>query len=194
MTNPDSTLNIRDITLPTKTSIAKAMVFLIVMYACENWTIKEGWAPKNLYFWIVVLEKTLESPLDCKEIKPVNPNRNQPWIFIGRTNAEAEASMPYHVMQRFNSLEKPLMMGKIESRRRRGWRTMRLFDGIIDSVDMSLSKLWAMLEDRQAWCAAVHGILRSQTLLGDWTTTKFWLYCSVGCYQLFFLCNLIISF
>ena len=159
--------------LPTKTSIAKAMVFLIVMYACENWTIKEGWVPKNLCFWIVVLEKTLESSLDCKEIKPVNPNRNQPWIFIGRTNAEAEASMPYHMMQRFNSLEKPLMMGKIESRRRRGWWRMRLFDGIIDSVDMSLSKLWAMLEDRQAWCAAVHGILRSQTLLGDWTTTAF---------------------
>ena len=159
--------------LPTKTSIAKAMVFLIVMYACENWTIKEGWAPNNLCFWIVVLEKTLESSLDCKEIKPVNPNRNQPWIFIGRTNAEAEASMPYHMMQRFNSLEKPLMMGKIESRRRRGWWRMRLFDGIIDSVDMSLSKLWAMMEDRQAWCAAVHGILRSQTLLGDWTTTAF---------------------
>ena len=117
--------------LPTKTSIAKAMVFLIVMYACENWTIKEGWAPNNLCFWIVVLEKTLESSLDCKEIKPVNPNRNQPWIFIGRTNAEAEASMPYHMMQRFNSLEKPLMMGKIESRRRRGWWRMRLFDGII---------------------------------------------------------------
>ena len=118
-----------------------------------------------------LLEKTLESPLDCK-IQLVHPKGNQPWIFIGRTDAEAESSVPYHMIQRVNSLEKTLMLGKIESRRRRGWQRMRLSNGIIDSVDMSLSKLWEMLKDRQACCASVHGIARSQTCLGDWRTTK----------------------
>ena len=89
MKNLDS-IKSNDIPLPTKVCIVKAMVFLIVMYGCESWTIKkEGWVPKNLCFWIMVLEKTLESPSDCKEIKPVNTKGNQPWIFIGKTDAEA---------------------------------------------------------------------------------------------------------
>ena len=90
-TNLDSTLERRDITLPTKIHLDKAMVFSVVMYGYESWTIKKGWAPKDWCFWTVVLEKTLESPLDCKEIKPVNPKGNQSWIFIGRTDAEVEA-------------------------------------------------------------------------------------------------------
>ena len=90
MTNLDSILKSRDITLPTKVCLVKAMVFPVVMYGCENWDYKESWAPKNWWFWTVVLEKTLESPLDCKEIQPVHPNGNQSWIFIGRTDAEAE--------------------------------------------------------------------------------------------------------
>ena len=90
MINPDRILKSRDITLPMKACLVKAMVFPVVMYGCESWTIKESWAPKNRYFWTVVLEKTLESPLDCKEIKPVNPKGNQSWIFIGRTDAETE--------------------------------------------------------------------------------------------------------
>ena len=90
MTNLDSILKSRDITLPTKVHLVKAMVSLVVMYGCEL-DHKESWALKNWCFWIVVLEKTLESPLDCKEVKPVNPKGNQPWIFIGRTDAEAEA-------------------------------------------------------------------------------------------------------
>ena len=93
VTNLDSILN-RDITLPTKIHIVKAMIFPIVMYGCENWTIKKGWAPKNWCFRIVVLKKTCESPLDCKEIKPVNPKGNQPWIFIARTDVETE--VPVH--------------------------------------------------------------------------------------------------
>ena len=88
MTNLDGVLRSKDITLPTKVHIVKATVFPVVMYRCESWTIKK--APKNWCFWIVVLEKTLESPLDCKEIQPVNPKGNQSWIFIGRTQAEAE--------------------------------------------------------------------------------------------------------
>ena len=91
MTNLDSILKSGDITLLTKIHLVKSMVFQVVMYECENWTIKKAWTPKNWCFWIVVLEKTLESPLDSKEIKPVNPKWNQFSIFIGRTDAEAEA-------------------------------------------------------------------------------------------------------
>ena len=91
MTNLDNILKSRDIILLTKVHIVKVLIFLVVMYTCENWTVKEGWAPKTWCFQTVVLDKTLESPLDCKEIKIVNPKKNQPWIFIGRTDAEAEA-------------------------------------------------------------------------------------------------------
>ena len=91
MTNPDRILKSRDITLPTKVCLVKAMVFPVVMYGCKSWDYKESWEPKNWCFWTVVLDKTLESPLDFKEIQPVHPKGNQSWIFIGRTDAEAES-------------------------------------------------------------------------------------------------------
>ena len=129
---------------------------------------KEGWELKNRCFWTVVLEKTLEGPFHSKEIKAVSPKGNQPWIFIGRTDVEAEAPIVWRV----DSSEKTPMLGKIEGRRRRGWQRMRWLDGITDLVDMSLSRLREIVEDREAWSAAIHGITKSWTRLSDRTTTK----------------------
>ena len=105
---------------------------------------EESWAPKNWCFQIVVLENALQSPLDCKEIKPVNPKGNQPWIFTGRTDAEAETPFG-HLMWRADSLEKTLMLGKIEGKRKRGQQRMRWVIGITDSMNMNLSKLLHMV-------------------------------------------------
>ena len=127
---------------------------------------KEGWVPKNWSFWTVGLKKNLESPLDSKDIQPVSPKENQPWIFIGRTNAEAEAPILAHLIQKANSLETTLMLGKIEGKRRRGWQKMSWLDGIIDSMDMSLSKLWEIVKDREVWQATIHGGHRVGHVLG----------------------------
>ena len=160
---------------------------------------KEGWALKNWCFQTVVLGKTFESPLDSKEIRPVNPKGNQSWTFIGKTDAEAEAPIRWSPDVKSWLTGKDLMLGKIECKKTRGWQRMRWLGGIIDSVDMNLRrfkfKLWKIVKDRGVWHAAVRGVAKSRTQLSDWTITTrtmlnlklkiilfiyhmSWLYCS----------------
>ena len=128
--------------------------------------------PKNWCFWTVVLEKTLESLLDNKEIKPVNLKGNQPWIFIGRTDSELKLQYFGYLIWRANSFEKTLMLGKTEGRRRRGQQWMRWFDVITDSMDMSFSKLQEIVKHRGAWRAVVPGVAKNWSWLSNWATAN----------------------
>ena len=157
----DSILKSRDVTLPIKVHLVKAAVFSSSRVWMWELDCKESWAPKSWCFWTMMLEKTLENLLDCKEIQPVNPKGNQSWIFIGRTDAEAETSILWQPDVKNRLIEKDPDARK--DWRRRRWQRMRWLDSIINSMDMNLGKLWEIVRDREAWHAAIHRVTKSQT-------------------------------